>query len=123
MVKRKDNDDPIDSYLVKDKDEIINLISKQINASIPLLEMEVQKQKVVDTVPFGGQGEHWIYDKRQKEDFYAAYRLWDDFNKELFTRMFADANNTDKHRYESAGEKMFWSGHEDHVEEQKKTIF
>lgn len=122
MVKRKDNDDSIDSYLVKDKDEIINLISKQINASIPLLEMEVQKQKVVDTVPFGGQGEHWIYDKRQKEDFYAAYSLWDDFNKELFTRMFADANNTDKLRYESAGEKMFWSGHEDHVEERKKTI-
>lgn len=122
MIKRKDNDDPIDSYLVKDKDEIINLISKQINASIPLLEMEVQKQKVVDTVPFGGQGEHWIYDKKQKEDFYAEYRLWDDFNKELFTRMFADANNTDKRRYESAGEKMFWSGHEDHVEEQKKTI-
>lgn len=122
MAKRKDNDEPIDSYLVKDKDEIINLISKQINASIPLLEMEVKKQKVVDTVPFGGQGEHWIYDKKQKEDFYAAYSLWDDFNKELFTRMFADANNTDKLRYESAGEKMFWSGHEDHVEERKKTI-
>lgn len=122
MAKRKDNDEPIDSYLVKDKNEIINLISKQINAAIPLLEMEVKKQKVVDTVPFGGQGEHWIYDKKQKEDFYAAYSLWDDFNKELFTRMFADANNTDKHRYESAGEKMFWSGHEDYVEEQKKTI-
>lgn len=122
MAKRKDNDEPIDSYLVKGKNEIINLISRQINASIPLLEMEVKKQKVVDTVPFGGQGEHWIYDKKQKEDFYAAYSLWDDFNKELFTRMFADANNTDKHRYESAGEKMFWSGHEDYVEEQKKTI-
>ena len=122
MAKRKDNDEPIDSYLVKDKNEIINLISKQINAAIPLLEMEVKKQKVVDTVPFGGQGEHWIYDKKQKEDFYDAYSLWDDFNKELFTRMFADANNTDKHRYESAGEKMFWSGHEDYVEEQKKTI-
>lgn len=110
MAKRKDNDEPIDSYLVKDKNEILNLISKQINAAIPLLEMEVKKQKVVDTVPFGGQGEHWIYDKKQKEDFYAAYSLWDDFNKELFTRMFADANNTDKHRYESAGEKCFGQG-------------
>lgn len=42
--KRKDNDEPIDSYLVKDKDEIINLISRQINASIPLLEMEVKNK-------------------------------------------------------------------------------
>ncbi len=122
MAKDIDDKKALESKLIKSRDEVKKLVSAQIDAASSILEMEVMGQETVDCGPFGGRGAHWIYDERQKEAFYAAYHQWDDFNKELFTRIFADANNTDKERYEQAGEKMFYSGHENYVADRKKAI-
>lgn len=116
------NDEPIISSLVKSRDEVKKLVTAQIEAAETVLNINVQGQEVVEVLPFGGRGAHWVYDKEQKETFDAAYRQWDDYNKELFARIFADSNNTDRKKYIQAGEKMCYSGHEDFVAESKKTI-
>ena len=116
------NDEPIISSLVKSRDEVKKLVTAQIEAAETVLNINVQGQEVVEVLPFGGRGAHWVYDKEQKEAFDAAYRQWDDYNKELFARIFADSNNTDRKKYIQAGEKMCYSGHEDFVAESKKTI-
>ena len=122
MEKDLNNVEAVKSMLVKSRDEVKKLVSAQINAASSILDMEVIGQEVVDCGPFGGRGAHWVYDERQKEAFYAAYHQWDDFNKELFSRIFADTNNTDKERYEQTGENMFYSMHENYVANRKKAI-
>lgn len=122
MAKDLNNVEAVESMLIKSRDEVKKLVSDQINAASSILDMEVIGQEVVDCGPFGGRGAHWVYDEKQKETFYAAYHQWDDFNKELFARIFADTNNTDKKRYEQTGEKMFFSGHENYVANRKKAV-
>lgn len=123
MSKKQQNTDvPVNSTLIKSYDEVIDLIAMQIVQSEELLNMEVIGKEVIDCGPFGGRGAYWKYDEKQEEAFYAAYHQWDDMNKEIFTRSFADANNTDLHRYEYSGYKAIYTGHEDLVAEEKETI-
>lgn len=113
---------PVASRLIKSRMEVSNLIEEQINLSKKLLDFVVDANQGYTSVPFGTRRVHWVYDENQKESFFAAYHQWDDFNKEIFTRSFVDANNTDKYGYENAGNIGIFFGDKNVVEEQKKMI-
>lgn len=113
---------PITSKLVKSRTEVSNLIEEQIKASEKLFDFVVDAKQGYVSVPFGTRRVRWIYDEKQKNSFFSAYHQWDDFNKEIFTRSFADSNNTDRAMYEHTGYVGIFTGDENIVEEQKRYI-
>lgn len=122
MTKKENVVVPVASRLIKSRTEVGNLIKGQIKASEDLLNFVVDAQQGYFSVSFGTGRLRWVYDETQKESFFAAYHQWDDYNKEIFTRSFADSNNTDKAGYEHAGYVGIILGNENVVDEQKKTI-
>lgn len=120
--KNTDNDIPVNSSLVKSREEVTEMIAHQIQQANDVLNMEVQAREAIDCGPFGGRGSYWQYNKEQKEAFYAAYHQWDDMNKEIFTRSFKETDNTDLRKYEQTGYIAVFTGHENIVAEQKESI-
>ena len=120
--KQQHTDVPVNSTLIKSYDDVKRMIEDQITQAESLLNMVVKGREVIDCGPFGGRGAYFKYDETQKEAFFAAFHQWDDMNKEIFTRSFADANNSDLHKYEYVGYHAIYTGHEDIVAEQKETI-
>lgn len=69
---------------------------------------------------FGGGGHAAKeYDKEAQNAFFNEFHKWDARNEEIFTRIFADANNTDLDGYRQTGSIYFFS---DVISEQKKSI-
>lgn len=69
---------------------------------------------------FGGGYSHGNkYDKAQQDEFFRQYHVWDNRNKEIFTRIFEHQNNTGLDGYERTGASIIYS---DVVEEQKSHI-
>lgn len=89
MKKNINSEEPIDSVLVKSRDEVEKLISDQIEAANQILRMEVQSKEALDCGPFGGRGTYWSYNENQKEAFNNAYNTWDAYNIELFTEFLS----------------------------------
>lgn len=118
----KQSTEPVVSQLIKSREEVSQLLNDQIGAVGPILDMKVQGHEEIDYGPFGGRGSYWAYNEEQKEQFYAAYHNWDDFNREILTRSFEHPNNTYVQEYTNIGKVFFVSGHENFVEDTRKTI-
>ena len=122
MAKKKEEINlPKPSTLVLPKQQVVDLIRKQIELSEPLLQYEVSFTQVIRGYDMFGGGGHASkeYNKDQETAFFNEFRKWDARNEEIFTRAFADANNTDLDSYRQTGRSYFFS---DVVEEQKEII-
>jgi predicted nucleotide-binding protein len=92
------------------REEFTELLSKQIEKGSELLKMEVQQLSSrgnyyagVSLYGFGGSrpDDTVKYDESSKQDFMDAYKMWDDFNRELYLSSFEAPNNTYFHDYEA----------------------
>ena len=122
MAKKKvqDIEQQVSSELVKTREEVKNLLEVQITAAEPILNMQVTKIANRSYDMFGGGYSHGNkYDKAQQDEFFRQYHVWDDFNKEIFTRSFEHPNNTALDGYERTGISYIIS---DVVEETKSGI-
>lgn len=122
MGKKKEEDIlPIPSTLVLPKQQVVDLLRKQIEQSGGLLQYQVPFNQVMTGYDmFGGGGRSKKeYAKEEETAFFNEFSKWDARNEEIFTRAFADANNTDLEGYRQTGRTYFFS---DVVEEQKDII-
>lgn len=122
MAKKKEEINlPKPSTLVLPKQQVVDLIRKQIELSEPLLQYEVSFTQVIRGYDMFGGGGHASkeYNKDQETAFFNEFRKWNSRNEEIFTRIFADANNTDLDGYRQTGSIYFFS---DVISEQKKSI-
>ena len=99
------------------REEFTRLLSKQIEQGSELLKMEVQQLPSrgnymgVSMYDFGGTrlDDTVKYDETSKQAFMAAYKMWDDFNKEIYQSSFEAPNNTYFHDYEAQIWDHFYS--------------
>lgn len=122
MAKKKEEINlPIASTLNMPKQQVVDLLRNQIEQSGGLLQYQVPFNQVMTGYDmFGGGGRaKKEYDKEAETAFFNEFRKWDARNKEIFTRAFADANNTDLDGYRQTGRSYFIS---DVVVEQKEII-
>lgn len=123
MAKKKvqEPEQPISSTLIKSREEVKLLLEKQIQAAASLLEMSVAKVSGGYSYDMFGSGRARgdKYDKAQQDEFFRQYHIWDNRNKEIFTRSFEHPNNTDLDGYIRTQRSYFMS---DIVEEQKSSI-
>lgn len=122
MVKKKEeNIIPVASTLTMPKQQVVDLIRKQIELSEALLQYQVPFRQVMRGYDMFGGGGHAAkeYDKEAQTAFFNEFHKWDARNEEIFTRTFVDANNTDLDGYRQTGRTYFIS---DVVAEQKQTI-
>ena len=112
---------PISSTLVLPKQQVVDLLRKQIEQSGGLLQYQVPSHQVMRGYDMFGGGGHAAkeYDKEAQNAFFNEFHKWDARNEEIFTRAFADANNTDLDGYRQTGRSYFFS---DVVVEQKEII-
>lgn len=110
------------------REEFTDLLSKQIEKGSELLNMGVQQLPSrgnymgVSMYGFGGSrpDDSVKYEESSKQAFMAAYKMWDDFNKEIYQSSFEAPNNTYFHDYESQSWDHFYS--HDIVADYKKQI-
>lgn len=110
------------------REEFTELLSKQIEKGSELLNMEVQQLSSrgnsmgASMYGFGGsrQDDSVKYEESSKQAFMAAYKMWDDFNKEIYQSSFEAPNNTYFHDYESQSWNHFYS--HDIVADYKKQV-
>lgn len=123
MAKSKKSDEPtfVVSVLIKSRDEVHQLLEKQIQAAEPILQMQLASRPHYQAVGmFGETRQHGVeYDSKEKEVFFNEYKKWNLMNREIFTRSFRDSNNTTLNEYDQAGHYYAW---EDVVNEQKKAM-
>lgn len=122
MVKKKEeNNLPIASTLNMPKQKVVDLLRKQIELSVVLLQYQVPSHQVMRGYDMFGGGGHAAkeYDKEAQNAFFNEFHKWDARNEEIFTRAFVDANNTDLDGYRQTGRSYFIS---DVVVEQKEII-
>lgn len=123
MAKSKKSDEPtfVVSVLIKSRDEVRQLLEKQIQAAEPILQMQLASRPHYQTVGmFGETRQHGVeYDPKENEAFFNEYKKWNLMNREIFTRSFRDPNNTTLDEYDHAGHYYAW---EDIVNEQKKAM-
>ena len=124
MAKRanpNNTSSPVKSTLIRSKDEVENLIERQIEAASYLLDFNVPFTNTTTGYDIFGGGGHQKkeYDKSKKEEFFNEYCKWDERNKDIFSRSFMDVNNTDYDGYKEAG--RHYAVH-DIVEEKKTAI-
>ena len=103
------------------KQKVVDLLRKQIEQSDVLLQYQVPSHQVMRGYDMFGGGGHAAkeYDKEAQNAFFNEFHKWDARNEEIFTRAFADANNTDLDGYRQTGRSYFFS---DVVVEQKEII-
>ena len=96
---------PIPSTLVLPKQQVVDLLRKQIEQSEGLLQYQVPFNQVMTSYDmFGGGGRaKKEYNKEVQTAFFNEFHKWDARNEEIFTRAFADANNTDLDGYRQTG--------------------
>lgn len=105
-----------------------SLLNKQIEKGTELLKMEVQQLPSRVTYigmgysDFGGSrpNDKVNYEESSKQAFMAAYKMWDDFNKEIYQSSFEVPNNTYWHEYEAQSWDHFFT--HDIVADYKKQI-
>lgn len=116
MAKNTKTDEPIFvvSTLIKAKDEVYQLLEKQIAAAEPILNMQVSLLQ-----PYTGYNRSAQYNESEKESFFREYKNWNLMNREIFTRSFKEANNTSLNEYNQSGH--FYPLN-DIVNEQKKAM-
>lgn len=123
MAKKKaqEPEQPISSTLIKSREKVKHLFEIQIGAAAPLLEMSVAKVSGGYSYDMFGAGRPRgdKYDKTQQDEFFRQYHIWDNRNREIFTRSFEHPNNTDLDGYIRTQRSYFMS---DIVEEQKSSI-
>ena len=122
MAKKKEEINlPIASTLNMPKQKVVDLLRKQIEQSDVLLQYQVPSHQVMRGYDMFGGGGHAAkeYDKEAQNAFFNEFHKWDARNEEIFTRAFADANNTDLDGYRQTGRSYFFS---DVVVEQKEII-
>lgn len=122
MAKKKEEINlPIASTLNMPKQKVVDLLRKQIEQSVVLLQYKVPSHKVMRGYDmFGGGGYAATeYDKEAQNAFFNEFHKWDARNEEIFTRAFVDANNTGLDGYRQTGRSIFYS---DVVVEQKESI-
>lgn len=113
--------EPVPSILVRSKQEVKDLIENQIKAADALIAFEVPFNQVYTGYDVFGQGGRKTkeYNEEKKNEFFNEYHKWDNRNKEILTRIYQDANNTDLYGYINSASNYFWS---DVVKEQKEDI-
>ena len=122
MAKKKEEINlPIASTLNMPKQKVVDLLRKQIEQSDVLLQYQVPSHQVMRGYDMFGGGGHAAkeYDKEAQNAFFNEFHKWEARNEEIFTRAFADANNTDLDGYRQTGRSYFFS---DVVVEQKEII-
>lgn len=122
MAKKKEEINlPIASTLNMPKQKVVDLLRKQIEQSVVLLQYKVPSHKVMRGYDMFGGGGHAAkeYDKEAQNAFFNEFHKWDARNEEIFTRAFVDANNTGLDGYRQTGRSIFYS---DVVVEQKESI-
>lgn len=122
MAKKKEEINlPIASTLNMPKQKVVDLLRKQIEQSVVLLQYKVPSHKVMRGYDMFGGGGYAAkeYDKEAQNAFFNEFHKWDARNEEIFTRAFVDANNTGLDGYRQTGRSIFYS---DVVVEQKESI-
>lgn len=119
--KKEENNIPVASTLTMPKQQVVDLIRKQIELSEALLQYQVPFRQVMRGYDMFGGGGHAAkeYAKDAQNAFFNEFHKWDSRNEEIFTRAFVDANNTDLDGYRQTGRSYFFS---DVVVEQKQAI-
>lgn len=110
------------------REEFTNLLSKQIEKGFELLKIDVRQLPSRGTYMsmsmygFGGsrQDDKVNYEESSKQAFMAAYKMWDDFNKEIYQSSFEIPNSTYFHEYEAQIWDHFYT--HDIVADYKKQI-
>ena len=122
MAKKKEEINlPIASTLNMPKQKVVDLLRKQIEQSVVLLQYKVPSHKVMRGYDMFGGGGYAAkeYDKEAQNAFFNEFHKWDARNEDIFTRAFVDANNTGLDGYRQTGRSIFYS---DVVVEQKESI-
>ena len=119
--KKEEINMPVASTLTMPKQQVVDLLRKQIEQAKPLLQYQVPSHQVMSGYDMFGGGGHAAkeYDKEAQTAFFNEFHKWDARNEEIFTRAFVDANNTDLDGYRQTGRSIFYS---DVVVEQKESI-
>jgi hypothetical protein len=119
--KKEEINMPVASTLTMPKQQVVNLLRKQIEQAKPLLQYQVPSHQVMRGYDMFGGGGHAAkeYDKEAQTAFFNEFHKWDARNEEIFTRAFVDANNTDLDGYRQTGRSIFYS---DVVVEEKESI-
>lgn len=108
------------SILTISKPEFKSQLEERIDIGKNLLNATV---KIANNSLYYGRRQQTIeYDEKEKEDFFSAYRKWDDFNTDFLKRTFNYSENEYKKEYENAFHLGSMFGSDDVVEDQKKTI-
>ena len=120
-ARKLESDLPVPSVLVKSRDEVKELINKQIDVSRRILDIKVEKESsILSYDMLGGARSHVDnYVKDQQDEFFRQYNIWNNRNKEIFTRSFQNPNNSDLDGYIKTDTSYFIS---DVIEEQKSII-
>lgn len=119
-TKKTDSVQPIASTLIKSREEVKALLEDQIKAAEPILAMQVAKTQKYHYDMFGNpRSQYFEYDNAQQDEFFRQYHVWDNRNREIFTRSFEHPYNTDLYGYVGSGRTYLV---DDIVEEQKKGI-
>lgn len=72
--------------LIKDKEEFVGLLTKQIAKGHELLNLEVSVSAHTHN-QFGRPKK--IYQVDEEKNFTATYKKWDNFNKEIYKQSFS----------------------------------
>lgn len=109
------------------RERFTELLSKQIQEGEELLKIEVPK-KANRPISYGNMYDFGMtrktdtveYDDASKSAFMSQYKMWDDYNTEIYQSSFTFANNTYWHQYEQQSWNHFYS--HDIVADYKKQI-
>lgn len=109
------------------RERFTELLSKQIQEGDELLKVEVLK-KAPRGISYGNmydfgmarQSDSVEYEESSKSAFMSQYKMWDDYNAEIYQSSFSVSNNTYWHQYEQQSWDHFYS--HDIVADYKKQI-
>lgn len=77
--------------LIKNKEEFVDLLNKQIAKGHELLNLDIPVS-VHSYNHFGRPKE--IYEENDEKTFMSSYKKWDDFNKEIYKQSFNNQDNS-----------------------------
>lgn len=109
------------------RERFTELLSKQIHEGEELLKVEVPK-KDNRVVAYGNMYDFRMarktdsveYDETSKSAFMSQYKMWEDYNSEIYQSSFTVSNNTYWHQYEQQTWNHFYS--HDIIADYKKQI-
>ena len=118
-MKKIEQNQPIASTLIKDREEVKALLEDQIKSAEVILATQVAKVPKIH-YNYGAAFYHGEeYDKTQQEEFLRQYKSWVNMCREIFIRSFEHPYNTDLDGFDRNGLNYVTS---DLVEEYKSTI-